>query len=292
LLAKECPTSLLRAHIDDASSADRLTGVLADWTALADGPLVDLCLFLEEMGAVAAPGPFLATTALYRPLAALAGYEPRSWGTVVSSEPLTLEAARADEILVVAGESGVARVTDHTITARPTIDTTRHTFTVDVRSTGDVVKVDAVALRDWQQRAAVALAAEMAGTARTLLTMSVEYAKQRVQFDKPIGSFQAIQHKLADMALSCERAWSAVYYAAMAHDAGDADRHRATHVAKAAAGEAATRAARDGIQVHGGIGYTWEHDLHLFLRRAYASEHLLGTTSWHHDQLGALLFSG
>jgi len=131
----------------------------------------------------------------------------------------------------------------------------------------------------------------MVGTARTLLQMSVEYAKERVQFDKPIGSFQAIQHKLADMALAWERAWSAVYYAAMAHDAADSDRIRASHVAKAAAGEAATRCARDGIQVHGGIGYTWEHDLHLFMRRAYGSEHLLGTTSFHHDALGALLFA-
>ena len=105
----------------------------------------------------------------------------------------------------------------------------------------------------------------------------------------PIGSFQAIQHKLADMSLDVERAWSAVYYAAMTVDAGDPDRHRAVHVAKAAAGEAAKRAAKDGIQIHGGIGYTWEHDLHLFMRRAFATEALLGTTGWHHDRLADLL---
>ena len=113
----------------------------------------------------------------------------------------------------------------------------------------------------------------MVGTARRLFDMTLAYAKERYQFDVPIGSFQAIQHKLADMALDVERAWSAVYYAAMTIDADDADRHRAVHVAKAAAGEAAKRAAKDGIQIHGGIGYTWEHDLHLFIRRAYGSEH-------------------
>ena len=138
-------------------------------------------------------------------------------------------------------------------------------------------------------RATVALAAEMVGTARRLFAMTLEYAKDRVQFGVPIGSFQAIQHKLADMSLDVERAWSAVYYAAMTVDADDADRHRAVHVAKAAAGEAAKRAAKDGIQIHGGIGYTWEHDLHLFMRRAFGTEALLGTTGWHHDRLADLL---
>ena len=140
------------------------------------------------------------------------------------------------------------------------------------------------------ERATVALAAEMAGTARRLFDMALAYAKERVQFDVPIGSFQAIQHKLAEVALDLERATSAVYYAAMAIDAKDADRHRATHVAKAAAGAAATRAAKDGIQIHGGIGYTWEHDLHLFIRHAYGSEAWLGTRDWHHDRLAELLF--
>ncbi len=129
----------------------------------------------------------------------------------------------------------------------------------------------------------------MVGTARRLFTMALDYAKTRVQFDVPIGSFQAIQHKLADMSLDLERAWSAVYYAAMALDAADDDAPRAVHVAKAAAGTAARRAARDGIQIHGGIGFTWEHDLHLFIRRAYGAEALLGTTSWHHDRLADLL---
>ncbi len=110
-----------------------------------------------------------------------------------------------------------------------------------------------------------------------------------MQFDRPIGSFQAIQHKIADMALAYEEAWSAVYYAAICIDVGDDDRHRAAHVAKIMAGAAATRAAKDGIQVHGGIGYTWEHDLHLYIRRAYASEHLFGNSDWHRDRLADLI---
>ena len=134
-----------------------------------------------------------------------------------------------------------------------------------------------------------ALAAEMVGTARRLFDMALAYAKERIQFDVPIGSFQAIQHKLAECSLAVERATAAAQYAAMTIDADDADRHRAVHVAKAAAGTAVTRAAKDAAQVHGGIGYTWEHDLHLFLRHAYGSEHWMGTTEWHHDRLADLL---
>ena len=117
----------------------------------------------------------------------------------------------------------------------------------------------------------------MVGTARRIFDMALAYAKERKQFDVPIGSFQAIQHKLADMSLALERATAAVHYAAMTIDGDDPERGRACHVAKAAAGEAARRILKDGIQIHGGIGYTWEHDLHLYLRRATADEYLLGT---------------
>jgi alkylation response protein AidB-like acyl-CoA dehydrogenase len=173
-----------------------------------------------------------------------------------------------------------------------TVDFTRRQFEVEAPArTGAARAIDPELLEATLERATVALSAEMIGTARRLFEMTLAYAKERVQFDVPIGSFQAIQHKLADMALDLERATSAVSYAAMTIDAKDADRHRATHVAKAAAGAAVKRAAKDGIQIHGGIGYTWEHDLHLFIRRAYASEHWLGTSDWHHDRLAELLIS-
>ena len=173
----------------------------------------------------------------------------------------------------------------------PTVDSSRRLFEVDIL-TGDAVAVALAPdlLDDVQSRWYVAAAAELIGAARTMFDMALSYAKEREQFGRPIGAFQAIQHKLANMALANEAAWSAVYYAAMAVDAADADRHRAAHVAKAAAGAAAKLAAKDGIQIHGGIGYTWEHDLHLFIRRFESSDHLLGTTGWHEDRIAELIF--
>jgi alkylation response protein AidB-like acyl-CoA dehydrogenase len=311
LLARECPTSLLRAHMSDPSAADPLWAHLREYAALGGGPLADLHLFLEETGYVAAPGPFFATTALFAPLLGALGHEllgsvldGEATGTVamagadgvwaVNDEPIKTFVPEADRVMWVAVVSPGPTVT--LVRSPPsrflgTIDTTRRLFDVDsaAASSAGVVGIDAGRLLDVLERATVALAAEMVGTARRLFEMTLVYAKERIQFEVPIGSFQAIQHKLADMALDLERATSAVQYAALSIDAADEARHRATHVAKAAAGAAATRAAKDGIQIHGGIGYTWEHDLHLFIRRAYSSEHWLGTRAWHHDRLADLL---
>jgi alkylation response protein AidB-like acyl-CoA dehydrogenase len=310
LLQRECPTPLLRAYIDDRAAADSLWQHLREFAALGDGPLTDLCLFVEEMGYVAAPGPFFSTAALFAPLLGALGHEMlpsvlsgEMTGTVAmagadgvwrpNDDPVKTfvpEADRVDRVAVVVTGPVVALVESPPTRRVETVDFTRPLFEVDaLQRTGAVQPVDAELLDTVIQRATVALAAEMVGTARRLFDMTLGYAKERVQFDVPIGSFQAIQHKLADMALDLERATSAVSYAAMTIDAKDADRHRATHVAKAAAGAAAKRAAKDGIQVHGGIGYTWEHDLHLFIRRAYACEHWFGTTDWHHDRLAELL---
>ena len=119
----------------------------------------------------------------------------------------------------------------------------------------------------------------MVGTARRIFDMALAYAKERKQFDRPIGSFQAIQHKLADMSLALERATAAVQYAAMTIDAADADRtHRVPRRPRPPPARRPAGSSKDGIQIHGGIGYTWEHDLHLYLRRATADEYLLGTT--------------
>ncbi|HSO95609.1 MAG TPA: acyl-CoA dehydrogenase family protein, partial [Acidimicrobiia bacterium] len=203
------------------------------------------------------------------------------------------EADRVDWIAVVdAGPTvRVVPAADVPVRLVETIDWSRRLFEVDtVGVSADPQPLDRAALETVLRRGTVTLAAEMVGTARRIFDMTLEYAKERKQFDVPIGSFQAIQHKLADVSLAIERSDSATVYAAMALDDQDPDAPRATHVAKAAAGRAATRAAKDGIQVHGGIGYTWEHDLHLFLRRAFGSEYWLGTTTWHHDRLADLLF--
>jgi alkylation response protein AidB-like acyl-CoA dehydrogenase len=139
------------------------------------------------------------------------------------------------------------------------------------------------------RRAAVAAAAEMLGTARKCLEMSVEYAKVREQFGQPIGSFQAIRHKCAEMLLEVENSHAATYYAAWAQDAGAQDAALAASVAKAYVGDAARRVCGEAIQVHGGIGFTWEYDLHLYFKRAKSLEALYGDADWHREQIVRLI---
>ncbi len=134
------------------------------------------------------------------------------------------------------------------------------------------------------QRAAVAASAEMLGAARQCLEMSVDYAKTRRQFGQPIGQFQAVKHTLAEMLLEVESAHAATYYAAWALDAASEDHALAASVAKAYTGEAARKVCGAAIQVHGGIGFTWEYDLHLYFKRAKHLELLYGDTEYHREQ--------
>jgi alkylation response protein AidB-like acyl-CoA dehydrogenase len=133
------------------------------------------------------------------------------------------------------------------------------------------------------RRGAVGAAAEMLGAARRCLDMAVDYAKVREQFGQPIGSFQAIRHKCADMLLEVENSHSAVYYAAWALDAKAEDAELAASVAKAYVGDAARRVCGEAIQVHGGIGFTWEYDLHLYFKRAKALEAMYGDADYHRE---------
>ena len=130
---------------------------------------------------------------------------------------------------------------------------------------------------------AVGAAAEMLGAARRCLDMAVEYAKVREQFGQPIGSFQAIRHKCSEMLVEVENSHSAVYYAAWALDAGAEDADLAASVAKAYVGDAARKVCGEAIQVHGGIGFTWEYDLHLYFKRAKALEPLYGDADYHRE---------
>lgn len=134
------------------------------------------------------------------------------------------------------------------------------------------------------RRAQVAAAAEMLGASRKALEMSVEYAKVREQFGQPIGSFQAIKHRLAEMLEAAENATAAVYYAAWALDADAPDAALAASVAKSTLNEASRMVTGQAIQVHGGIGYTWEYDLHLYWKRAKHLEPLYGDTSYHRER--------
>jgi alkylation response protein AidB-like acyl-CoA dehydrogenase len=312
LLGKECPPILVREHIDDPTVALPLWSQLKDFAALGDGPCTDLCLFVEETGYTATPGPFFATTALFAPLLAALDHKLLPdvlagdvTGTVavagadghwtLNDEPVKTfvpEADRVEWIAVVDAGPTVRVLPAADVATRQIrmVDFSRRFFEVDAAgANGPALAVDAAVFEGLTLRATAALAAEMVGTSRRLFDMALAYAKERIQFDVPIGSFQAIQHRLAECSLAVERAIASAQYAAMTLDADDDERFRAVHVAKAAAGNAAMRSAKDSIQVHGGIGYTWEHDLHLYLRRAVGSEHWLGTTTWHHDRLAELL---
>ena len=133
------------------------------------------------------------------------------------------------------------------------------------------------------RRAGVGAAAEMLGAARRCLDMAVGYAKVREQFGQPIGSFQAIRHKCADMLLEVENSHSAVYYAAWALDAGAEDAETAASIAKAYVGDASRKVCGEAIQVHGGIGFTWEFDLHMYFKRAKALEAQYGDGDHHRE---------
>jgi alkylation response protein AidB-like acyl-CoA dehydrogenase len=133
--------------------------------------------------------------------------------------------------------------------------------------------------------AAVALAAEQVGGAQMCLDMSVEYAKVRVQFGRPIGSFQAIKHKCADMLLEVESAKSAAYYAGWCANEMNDELPSVASLAKSYCSEAYFHAAAENIQIHGGIGFTWEHPAHLYFKRAKSSELLFGDPTYHRELL-------
>ena len=133
--------------------------------------------------------------------------------------------------------------------------------------------------------AAVGLAAEQVGGAQMVLEMAVQYAKDRVQFGRPIGSFQAIKHKCADMLLEVESAKSAAYYAGWAASELNDELPSVASLAKAYCSEAYFHAAAENIQIHGGIGFTWEHPAHLYFKRAKSSELLFGDPTYHRELL-------
>ena len=138
-------------------------------------------------------------------------------------------------------------------------------------------------------KAAVALAAEMCGGAQKVLDITVEYAKLRETFGKPIGAYQGVKHKCADMLVDIENAKSLTYYAAWAIDEGSDEATQAVSMAKAYASDASRKVCAAGIQLHGGIGMTWEHDLQLYLKRGKACEVAFGDAAWHRERVARLM---
>jgi alkylation response protein AidB-like acyl-CoA dehydrogenase len=147
-------------------------------------------------------------------------------------------------------------------------------------------------LQQVHDHAKAALTAELAGGATKVLEMTVEYAKTREQFGQPIGRFQAIQHKCADMLVKTEGIRSAAYYAAWALDANEPDAHTSACLAKSYATEAYTFVASEGIQVHGGLGFTWEQDPHLYFKHAQAAEFVLGDATYNRELAARELIGG
>jgi alkylation response protein AidB-like acyl-CoA dehydrogenase len=138
-------------------------------------------------------------------------------------------------------------------------------------------------------RGATLYAAALLGGAARVLDMAAEYAKERIQFGKPIGSFQAVKHRCADMLVDVEGMRSTAYWAAWCLSADDDDTHVAASTAKTWCSDAARRVMASGLQVHGGIGFTWEHDLHLFLKRSQLDQVNFGDAAYHRERLGTFL---
>jgi alkylation response protein AidB-like acyl-CoA dehydrogenase len=215
-------------------------------------------------------------------------------GIVLDGEKvLVMDAATADFFLV-ATSDGRRHLVEReaagvTVTPETSIDLTRRLSSVRLEG----VKVDAASSlpgdgADYYSvffRLCVALAAESTGIAQRTMEMAIEYAKDRQQFGRPIGAYQAVSHRCAQMLLETENARSAVYGAAWAADAEPESLPLAASMAKAYASDAGWRVPDASIQVHGGIGFTWEHDLHFFLKRGKANAAMFGDAKWHRDRV-------
>ncbi|HZN15254.1 MAG TPA: acyl-CoA dehydrogenase family protein [Acidimicrobiales bacterium] len=295
MLEKECPTTVVR---EGAWEPLWKQMIALDWPAMtideAAGGLgmtfIDLAVVVEELGRVVAPGPFLPTVSQFVPALRAAGATDLM-GQVARGEltgALVVDGFAmqpADRIgLIVDGQLHLA--IDPELTPLNTLDKSRGLVRVAAGATEIVGPVDEGRILD---EATVALALEMIGTCQAIFDMTLEYAKQREQFGVPIGSFQAVKHKLVDMYVALSRARACAYYAAATVAEDDERRPLAASMAKAAAGDAQRLICQEGIQIHGGIGYTWEHDLHLFVKRAKTSEALLGTAIDHRQRVAKLI---
>jgi alkylation response protein AidB-like acyl-CoA dehydrogenase len=198
------------------------------------------------------------------------------------------DAAIADFILVVA-RNGVfvvdSKAPGLSISPMSGMDLTRKLYTVQLNNTPATEIGAATNLPPAFDLATAALAAELVGGMQRTIEITVEYAKTRKQFGKPIGMFQAVQHQCADMYLETESSRSAVYYAGWALQENSPDATTAVSIAKMYASDAARTVGNRGIQIHGGMGFTWENDVHLYYRRAKASETAFGDATFHRERI-------
>ena len=257
------------------------------WPDIAEYGILELAVVAEEMGYALAPSPLAAHWAakLLHP-----GLEGRGtvamWDGEDGAKIAVPNADVADTIVVKDGERVLAvPASAATIEPARALDTTRPLFTVRFEG-GEELPGDHA--RAWHAIAVMA-AAESVGVAARITGMAVDYAKERKQFGRAIGSYQAVSHACAQMFLETEGARSVTYWAAWALDHEPEQAFMAANIAKAYASDAAVNVCRSALQVHGGIGFTWEHDLHLFLKRAEANAHAFGDARWHREQVAAAL---
>jgi alkylation response protein AidB-like acyl-CoA dehydrogenase len=288
---------------------------------------VELILLMEEAGYALLPGPFFSTVALAgavidacatseqkkKYLGQIAAGHARSTVALVEAagswEPASLkisaaggkltgtklfvtDAAVADFIIVVVRDAVYAveaKAAGLRISPMKGMDLTRKIYAVDFNNTPAELLGNAKGLTNALDVATAAVSAEMVGGMQRALELAVAYAKTRKQFGKPIGIFQAVQHLCADMYLETESSRSATYYAAWALEENAPDAAASVSVAKMYASDASRTVGNRGVQVHGGMGFTWENDIHLYYRRAKASETMLGDATFHRERIARLV---
>jgi alkylation response protein AidB-like acyl-CoA dehydrogenase len=254
--------------------------------------MAEAALVFEELGRALVPGPLVWTHLAAGLVPGAAEGERVVGGIHRQEEPLLVEHLDAIDVLVAVDDDGLWEVDRARLSARPVawpLDPLTPVHVAGGLLRGERRGVPAAAVR-WRFAGAVLTAAFLLGMAAVLTERSVEFAKERQQFDRPIGSFQAIKHLLADMFVRTEVARSAVYAAAVNLDqAALGPPARAVAGAKLLAGEAATLNAKTATQVHGGMGFTWEVDVHLYLKRAWVLDTAFGTADAHADAVAALL---
>jgi alkylation response protein AidB-like acyl-CoA dehydrogenase len=300
VLVKECTPALVRGVVDNGVDADPLwrTYDSLGWTELTGtDEMVELAIVLEELGRATDPTPYLATMTQFAPLApertgpgaaVFDGVSARSDGdgwVLSGTARHVLDGDRADSLVVVTG-AGVFVVPAAAVRAKrvPVFDPLLHVAEVtfpDIR-VDDRVAADVARAR---QVAVTGLALTMVGACQRILDLTLEHVRGRSQFGAPVGSFQAVQHKAADMHVAIERARALAYFAALTLAAGDPRRAMAASMAKAAAGECQSLVFRNGYQLFGAMGYTWENDLQFALKRAKAGELMLGGAAEHRARI-------
>jgi alkylation response protein AidB-like acyl-CoA dehydrogenase len=262
----------------------------------AGGNLGDAAVVLEELGRGLVPSPLLGTT--LAELALLAADAPdadalgrlaegAAIGAVVFNPDYVVNGDIADIVIAAGTQDSLGKLTRWTIfSAEPvaTMDPTRRLARVTPQSVAPVGADPGVA-----DIAAILLAAEQIGAAARCLELTVEYTKERVQFGRPIGSFQALKHRMADLYVAVQTARAVVYEAV--EQAARKPSATSAALARVAASEAFSTVAAEGIQIHGGIAITWEHDMHLYFKRAHSSSQILGPARAHLRRLESEVFS-